>query len=271
MDSTETTTPRGMGPRTKNMLVIMGIIGSIIIGALLIYGILVTPSRQPYRNALTQFENVMKANARLTAAGTSLNAANASGEDFEKAIQAAQLTIKSLRTENEALAKEGVLQDGEGKAKYEAYNKKLQEYMTYNENILTSMLKVRPVLVECNKDMTDTTVSAESIAALRDCGRHLGELKKVADADYRQLAGAFEQDYNNLADVLEEYAALLDPRGADKPQADVLAVRRDEAMEQLSFTTEQFKKDLQVSRKQILATDSEKKLSDFLKAKSRIF
>lgn len=271
MNSTEPTVPRGMTPRTKNILVIAGVAGAIIIGMLLIYGVLVTPSRQPYRDALAQFENVGRANSRLTATGGSLNASKATGEDFKKGIEASQAALKSLKAENEALGKKVVLKEGEGKVLFDAYDKKLQEYMMYNENILSSMLKVRPVLFECNNDMTDITVSAESIAALRGCAHNLGSLNDVADADYRTLVTSFQQQYDELANVLEQMAALPDPEGTNKTQNSTLAGQRDELIEQLSATSTQFSKDLQKSRNQILTTTTEKKLSDYLKAKSRIF
>ena len=83
MNPEDTTTPKSFSPRTKSVLVSISIIGTIIIGALLIYGILITPSKQPYRDALAQYENVSRANAMLTQAGTSLNASGATDQEFE--------------------------------------------------------------------------------------------------------------------------------------------------------------------------------------------
>jgi len=271
VNSTETTTPSGMNPRTKNMLVIMGILSAIIIGALLIYGILVTPTRQPYRDALAQYENVGRANATLTAAGASLNASKASGEEFEKNIQTAQKALVSLEKENEALAKKDVLKEGEGKAKYDAYNAKLQEYITYNENILASMLIVRPVLFECNKGMTDITDGPESIVAIRSCSAELAKLEGITDADYKVLVISFQDDYDNLADILEQMAAEKAANGENSAQYKAFASQRDEALEQLSTTSSEFSKSVQQHRNQILTTDTEKVLGDYLKDNSRIF
>ncbi|MGV9002073.1 MAG: hypothetical protein ACOH18_03935 [Candidatus Saccharimonadaceae bacterium] len=271
MNSTETTTRKDMNPRAKYILVILGSIGAVIIGALLVYGILVTPARQPYRDALTQYQNVGRANAMLTASGASLNAGKATGEEFEKNIKNAQAALKSLRIENEALAKQTVLKEGEGKARYDAYNAKLQTYMTYNENILTSMLKVRPVLFDCNQDMTDITESIASITSIRTCSNNLAKLDGIADSDYKQLVATFQGDYNNLADILEQIVALTDPQGTDKAQYDALVTQRTDALTQLSDTSTAFSKNVQQHRNDILTTDTEKKLNDYLKDKSRIF
>jgi len=249
----------------------MGIIAAIIIGALLIYGILVTPARQPYRDALAQYDNVGRANAVLTAAGSSLNASKATAEEFEKNVKTAQDALKSLKAENEALAKEAVLKDGEGKAKYDAYNDKLQVYMTYNDNLLATMLKVRPVLLACNQDMQGVTESAASIDAIRSCATNLGNLQDISDSDYKVLVASFHSDYNRLADVMQQIADLKDPKGADKAQYDVLIAQRNEATTQLSSDSGEFSKSVQQHRTVILTTDTEKALGDYLKAKSRVF
>lgn len=271
MNSTEPTFEKGMDSRAKKMLIILGLIGAIIIGALLVYGVLVSPARQPYRDALTQYQNVVRANATLTAAGGSLNASDATGEDFEKSIKVAQAALKSLKTENEALAKQTALKAGEGKEKYDDYNAKLQTYMVYNENVLASMLKVRPVLFECSQDMTDITQGAESIASVRACSNNLSKLDGIADSDYKLLVTSFQSDYTALADILDQIIALKDPSGADKAQNSVLEGQRTEALTQLSNTSTAFSKNVQERRNQILITDTEKKLKDYLENESRIF
>jgi len=268
--STETS-PSGLSPRVKNILVIVGALGAILVGALLIYGILVTPSRQPYRDALAQYQNVGRANAQFTAAGASLNASTASDDQFEKSIHTAQEALTSLRTENKALGKQSVLQDGEGAARYQAYDQKLQEYMTYNDELLASMQKVRPVLMRCNQDMAELTDDTKSIAALRSCAGQFTALEEVPNSDYQELVTSFGREYHDLADVFSAMAALPDPKGADAAQFRVLAAQRDEAAAQLSTISDSFRKNLQAHRRAILTTDTEKRLSDYLKSHSRVF
>lgn len=271
MNSTETTPSSGLGSRTKSMLVIMGIIGAVIIGVLLVYGILVTPQRQPYRDALAQYENVERANAALTVAGANLNANKATDEAFEENIETAQAAVTSLNTEIEALGKEEVLTNGEGKDRYDAFVEKMQTYMTYNETILASMLKVRPVLYDCNQKMANISESAASVTAIRDCAAQLDQLENISDSDYAQLVNLFKQQYRELALVIEQMATLKDSEGTDTAQYKTLEGQRTQIINDVSTTSSDFARSVQQHRQQILPTDASKGLEDYLKNNARIF
>jgi hypothetical protein len=253
------------------MLIIIGIVGAIIIGALLVYGILVAPARQPYRDAYDQYKSVGRANALLTATGSSLNANAASDADFEKSIQTAQAALTSLRTENEALGKEAVLTTGEGKTLYDAFNAKLQPYMTYNDELLTSMLKVRPALYRCNQDMTNISADAASVQAIRSCVSRLQSIGDIPNDDYQTLVSALVNDYTKLATTIEEMAALPDPKGADASRNTTLGSDRDQILDNLSSDSATFTKNLQAHRGAVLTTNVADTLSQYLQAKSRIF
>jgi hypothetical protein len=271
VNPTEPKYSTGLSDRTKNMLVIVGTLGAIIIGALLIYGILVTPAREPYREALAQYQNVARTNGALTAAGANLNANTASDEQFTKNIEMAQKALASVKTENNALGKESVLTNGEGKAYYDAFNKKLQTYLAYNDNVLTSMLKVRPVLYKCNQQMEGLTESEESVAALRVCAQQFGDVKDVPDRDYQALAASFDQGYVRLASILEDIVALKEPKGADKGQYDALVGQRTEAIETLSTISGDFSGDVRDHRNAVSVTNVSDTLENYLEAKSRVF
>lgn len=261
----------GLSDRTKNILVVIGGLGAIIIGALLIYGILVTPARQPYRDALGQYQNVARANGTLTAAGANLNANTATDEEFEKNIKTAQTALASIKTENEALGKQSVFASGEGRDVYDAFSKKLESYMTYNDQVLVSMLKVRPVLYECNQKMAGLTESPESITALRDCAQKFGAVKAVPDGDYGLLASSFKEGYVRLASILEQIVALKDPKGIDKVHYDRLVGQRTEAISSLSDISSDFTDNVKEHRNAVAVTDTSDKLEEYLEAKSRIF
>lgn len=260
-----------MNSKTKNLLVIVGGAGAIIIGALLIYGILVTPARQPYREALTQYENVNRANDQLNAAGAGLNAGAATDEAFNKSIATAQAAVKSLQIENEALAKQEVLKDGEGKAAYDVFNKKLQAYIVYNDNVLVSMQKVRPVLFECNQNGSAIDENEASVVAIRDCAEKLGQQTDVPDADYKNLASTFKDQYLALANILAQIVALPDPKGADAAQYQALVDQLSQATDELSATSTAFTKSVQQHRNEVLPVNASKQLEGYLTGKSRIF
>ncbi len=246
----------GISNKTKKTIAIVAVVLIVVVAVLLVYAAVVYPSKQPYRNALAQYDNVGRANATLTAAGSSLNASNATDQEFEKNVKNAQNALTALRKENEALGKEAVLKDGEGKRLYDAFNEKLQPYMDYNETVLTSMLKVRPVLHNCNQDMANLTEDQASIDAVRSCATQLRALENVGDPDYKQLVQSFSTTYDDLAAALERKAP---------------AAERTQILGDLSAESTTFTKNTQQHRRALLATDSSQNLKDFLSQKANVF
>ncbi len=250
--------------KTKKTLVIIAAAGLAIIGALLVYGIMVTPARQPYRDALTQYENTNNALARTS---VSVNSSTASDEEFAKNIEAVQATLVSLEKENEALAKEEVLQDGEGKALYGVYNEDINAYVAYNRDVLASMAKVRPVLYKCTAESAET-VTAEDAKEMQDCADAMNAAKDVPDADYKAYAEAVAANYAARAALFTQMAAATDR------QSDAygdLVTQYSQTIEEFSESSTEFSKNVQQTRKQILKTSSAHDLKEYLEAKSRIF
>lgn len=250
---------------TKKTLVIVIAVGLITIAALLVYGILVTPARQPYRDALTQYTHVNTALSRTNAA---INASTASDEEFTKSIAALEAAFESLKTENKALAAEPVLTEGEGKPLYEAYDKDLQAYITYNTNVIESMRKVRPVFRACSADMNNVTADAGGAKVMRDCATSMQKVTNVPDGDYKKLAQDFQAAYARLAILFERMMSLVDTNSAAYK---ALSEQRTEAVEQFSEASAAFSKSVQQHRKEILSTNSANTLKTYLEDSSRIF
>lgn len=260
-----------MNTSTKKTLAGISIVGLIIATALLIYAILITPTKQPYRDALAQYKNVASANALLTATGSNLNATSATDEDFEKSIKNAQAALEAVKKENASLAKAAVLTTGEGKTLYVAFNDKLQPYLAYNAAVLTSMQKVRPVLHACNEDMGNITTDAKSIASIRTCATNLGALSDIEDEDYATLVVALKTDYESLANVLEKMAAVTDPDGAGAAEYKELEGQRDQILQDLKTSSLTFTSSVKEHRIAVLTSDAADKLQQYLEAKSNIF
>lgn len=199
--------------KLKKIIPIVVIVVAVIIAVVAIYAILVGPSKEPYRQASTQYRNVYSANIALTNAGNSINATAASDQEFSENIKRVEQRIESLKIENEALAKQAVLQEGEGKALYDAFNTKLAQYIAYNNNILSSIEAVRPVLFDCTR--TSVTLSDTGVAKFRSCAARMGALSDIADSDYRSLAKAYAEIFTDAADTIQKIIVLQDPNGLD--------------------------------------------------------
>jgi hypothetical protein len=253
---------------SRKTLVIVAALAIVVIGALLIYGIIVTPARQPYRDALTQYQNV---NLTLARTNVSINASTASDEEFDQNISAVRTAFVSLNTENEALAQQSVLGDGEGKSLYDAYDAKLRAYTAYNVDLIASIEKIRPVFFTCSKAMGSVSENADGARVMRTCATDMKAASDVPDVDYSELATNFYTNYDALATIFDQMGALADPSGTDKARNSELSKERDQVIDRFSTASDTFSANVQEHRNQVLTTDSAKKLQDYLTAKSRIF
>lgn len=250
---------------SKKTLVVIIAAALAVICVLLVYGILVTPARQPYRDAQAQFQNVDNALGRTN---ISLNASEASDEEFAKNVAAVRAAFTSLEKEQEALGKQKVLTEGEGRALYDAYSEDLTKFIDYNISALDSMEKIQPVLRKCSAEMQAVKVGTEGAAVVRSCAVEMQAISSAPDEDYAQLAGTFARKYDELATILSQMAAISDTSSAEYA---ALSTQREAVLEDFSTASSTFTKNVQQHRTAVLATDSAKALHDYLEAKSRVF
>lgn len=256
---------------TKKTLTSIGIVGAVIIAALLIYAILVTPAKQPYRDALAQYKNVYNSNVQLTALGSSLGASTATDEQFTKNINAAKEGIRVLGVENQALGKEAVLQSGEGKMLYDSFNAKLADYLKYNSTVLDSVQQVRPVLFACSKNMSSVTPDSSGVEAMRSCATKFEGLSTVGDADYKAYVQIAQTRYAALADNLQATAELADPKGADASRAQELSSELEAIIADMNADGSALAKGLAKSKQAVDITATAMALDEYLQKKSNIF
>ncbi len=227
----------------------------LIAGAVMIYGVIMYPTKQPYRDAKAAYQTVYNDNVAFTQSGMAINASTATEAAFKTSLATTRTALETLKTDTKKLGEQGVLKDGEGKAKYEAFSKSLEGYATYNTAILTSIEVLRPALLECTNAMASTSGSERAVAALRDCSSKLQSLaaeNKVPSADYRAMAVSFAGIYNNLADATSDSV-------------------REDLVSELSLASNTFAKDLSASRAAVDITPSAKALDDYLGSKTRLF
>ena len=270
MSSTVSLRSNLLNSRTKQVLFVVGVIAAVLAVAFMIYAILVTPSRQPYRDALAQYKNVYNANIVVITRGTSLNASGATDEQFTKATEAVKTALTSLEKENEALGKESVLVSGEGKSQYDSFTKKLAAYIAFNNDMVRSMQTVRPVIFACSGSMSNITEDASGASAARTCATNLDALETVPNDDYQQLVDTSQGLYNELADTIQAKAALADPDGADSVRASSLDDEQSQIIEALNTASTTFSTNLQKHKQAVDITDAAMALDKYLSKKSSI-
>lgn len=270
MSSTDNPHARLFNSRTKQILFIVGAVLVVLAVAFMIYAILVTPSKQPYRDALAQYKNVYNANVALMTRGTSLNASSATDAQFTESTEAVKDTLTALKTENDTLGKEAVLTSGEGKQQYDAFTKKLTAYIAYNTDMITAMQKVRPVIFECSNSMASITESAAGVAAMQACATELETLETVPNEDYQQLVETSQKLYADFATNLQAKADLADPDGTDSARATTLDDEQSEILDALNEASTTFSTNLQKHKQAVDITDAAMALDQYLSKKSNI-
>lgn len=261
---------RLLNSRPKQILFFAGLGLAVLLIAFMIYAILVTPARQPYRDALTQYKNVYNANIAVITSGSSLNASSATDTQFTQSTELVKKALTALQTENDALGKEEVLASGEGKEKYESFTKKINEYVSYNNDMISSMQKVRPVIYACSSDMTNITEDAAGVEAMRTCATNLEKLEGLPNSDYQTLVINSQKLYAEFAVNLEQRAALADPDGADKIRYDSLSDEQTQILEALNTVSTTFSSNLQKNKQAVDITDSAIALDSYLSKKASI-
>lgn len=243
----------------------------IVLGAALaIYAILVTPSKQPYRDAQAQYKNVYNANVALIARGASLNANSNNEQQTADGTKAMKNILAAIKKENEVLGEKDVLKSGEGKQLYDTFSTKLASYIAFNDDMLTSRQVVRPVIAECSAKMANVTEDEASVRAMRACSDAVSAVKDVPNLDYRALVEQTQELYLAFADNLQKRAELADPKGVDKAQYDVYSNEQTAILKSLDEASATFATNLNAHKAEVDITESAKALDEYLAQKSRI-
>lgn len=273
MNSDETVKRPGLSPRAKQILIGIAGAGALLLGALLIYSVLVTPERQPYRDALSQYKQVYSANIAFMNAATALNGTTGTEEQSKSATEATEKAIEALETSSEALGKQAVLTDGEGNKLYDAFNTKLSEYISYNRSVLESRQKVRPVLTsdDCSTALASTSDYASKVQPMKSCTSKMKALDDVSDADYKALVDSYNKEFIKLTAVYEQIAALADPAGADKARQNELVEQHEAILNDITKANTAFASNLQKSKAAVDITATAQELDTYLTDKSSVF
>jgi hypothetical protein len=252
--STDPAHQGGFNPRTKRTILVVLSIGLGLVGAFFIYAMLIYPTKQPYRDAHAQYLNVKNANIALTESGANINGAGATDQQFTQNIATVKKALQALVNENTALAKEAVLQSGEGKETYKAFDKKLQGYVAYNESVIASIEALRPALRLCPDGTTSEEGMAIATNEARACAEALRTLT-LPDRDYSAMAASYSDIYRQLAETIDAGHAN---------EADAL-------VSELSSVITAFRKNLQAHQAEVDITPQAITLDEYLSKKSRLF
>ena len=255
----------------KKLIMILGIVGGVVLLAIVaavLYFLLMMVSAKDYQEAAKQFNVVSSANTKLTSSVTSV-ASDADGTDdeFNASIKEAKASVSSLKDENKKLGELKAIRVGDAAPLYKTFDGKLTTYLSYADELITSVDKARPALLSCNEKATGEP--AARIAVVKKCATDLEAVKDVPNAEFKTFLTASAEARAKFAKTYESISLLTSPFGAQfdeykKLQTELYASQSELTAAQKTLTESLNKRDAEVSVK-----DSANALSKLLTEKQR--
>ena len=183
----------------KKLILIASIVGGAVLLAVIgifVFIALTSVSKQDYANAAEQYNEVNSANSALVRSASSLsNSTSDSDAEFNKALKTAEEAVTTLKTENEEFGKLKAVSVGEGKDLYKTFDDKLEAYIVYGNDLISSVKTLRPALVTCD-EVSEAATDAR-VQALKDCADALGKVNDIPNAEFKKFIGAMKDGYSS--------------------------------------------------------------------------
>ncbi len=255
----------------KKPLIIIAIIAGVllILGALfVVYALLFYVSKDDYIKASAQYESLVTEANTLSAKLSSIQYSVDSGTDtvFKNDLEAAKEAIANVRGENQKLSELKALKVGEGKEKYQAFDAKLQTFLAFIDDSLTSFGDMRGAAVTCS----NTTYSNSGAqAAIDKCVSALKEVSDTPNADVKEYVNKSQTEYEKLSSVISQAATITDPYGTQYSQYTSLRDQMYDIQDALADIPSDFVSNYEKHLKEVDITDAREDLVNFLQSKSK--
>lgn len=272
--STGGASPEGPQADKKKKLILIGAIvaGVIVLGAIgfFIFSLLTSVSREEYRDAARQFNQVSSASASLTSDARMLgySSGNTPEEDFQEDVAEAEASITTLKAENDELSKMKAVRVGEGGKLYSAFNDKLEAYTAYATELVTSVKNLRPALATCNS-VNDAEEAPARVEALKGCSSALAGVTDVPNAQMKTYVEALSKGYGDYANVYEQIAGLSDPFGDQYEQYKTLRDQMYDIQDTIGDAGDTFSEALKARDEELSVKESADALADYLTEQQR--
>lgn len=263
----------GGNGKGKKLALILGSIGGVILLALIgaiLYFTLGSVTKEDYRDAARQFNNVQIAGTAFYSDVSSLSYSLRDDDDtaFNDDLKAAQESIDKVRSENESLSKLKAVRVGEGAKLYKTFNDKLDQYLTNGGELIESVKQLRPAMLTCAKISSATDADAR-VTALKTCSTALGQVGELPNEQFKTYAAALKDNYAAYATTYEKIAALTNPYGAQYEQYKTLRDQMYDTQDKISAASKTFTSDLDKRDKEVSVEDSSKALANYLNEQQR--
>lgn len=267
--------PAPKNSKNKKIALIVGIVAGVVILAVLavtIFMALTAVSKDDYRAAAKQFNEVSRANSKLNTAASGLGGFAAGGGSaqakYEEALTNARESVDGLKTSNEELGKLKAVRVGEGADHYKAFDEKVDAYVQYATDLVASVEGIRPAMLACSEVPSAANNDAR-LVAIKACAADLGEVKDLPNADFTKFVSELKKGYDSYATIFEQMNALTSPSGAQRAQYMTLRTSLYEAQDGITAASKEFSAALNASDDKHSVKDTAKVLADFLNEQQR--
>ncbi len=258
----------------KKPLIIVAIIAGVllILGALFVaYALLFYVSKDDYIEASAQYESLTTEANTLGTKLSSIQYSVGSGTDtvFKNDLAAAKEAISKVREENQEFSELKAVKIGEGKEKYQVFDAKLQAFLTFIDDSLTSFSDMRGAAVICD-DTTYSSSDADALkTAINKCVAALKEVNDTPNADVKEYVTRLQAEYEKLSSVVTQAATITDPYGAQYSQYTSLRDQMYDIQDTLADIPSDFTSNYEKHLKEVDVTEAREDLVDFLQSKSK--
>lgn len=266
--------PEPKKSNTKKIILIASIAGGVIILgiiAAILFVVLTTVSKQDYRDAAVQFNDVSRASSSLTLSASTLGrSASGSTTDatFQESLKTSEEAIATVKTENEELSKLKAVRVGEGAELYKAFNDKLKAYLAYGDGLVASVENIRPAMVICD-EVGDASDATARVAALKACSSALGDVKELPNEDFKKFVDTMKTAYADYATTYEKISALTNPYGAQYEEYKTLRDSMYDTQDKISAASKEFSSALTASDDEFSVKETADALGKYLTEQQR--
>lgn len=261
--------PGGKGPKlSKKMLIIIAAVGGVVLLAAIaaaVYISMTSVSKEDYRAAALQYNEVSRASSDLTYSVSSLSYATDADEDaeFNEAMTEVEEALTTLRAEDDELSKLKAVRFGEGADYYKEFETKLDAYTAYADELIASVKNLRPALKIC-ASISDADDNAGRVAALKECASALGSVESIPNEEFKNFVDGIKPLYEEYATIFEQLNGITDPYGDQYDQYRALRDQVYEVQDKISDVSSTFSDALDKRDEEMSVKEVANKLGDFL-------
>lgn len=256
------------------------IIGLVVGGALLVVGsviavvlvMLLSVSRSDYSKAYSQLNEVASANSKLSSQVSGLQYGMKYDTDtkFSNDLEEAQAIIEETRTKNKELSELKAVRVGEGKKKYQAFDKKLNEYMSFSSTALKSFGDVRKAAKPCDESSNQAASDTASLKSLlNECVEALDKISDTPDLDVKKYVGTLKTEMEKLSSLIDKLSAITNPYGDQYDQYKVLRDQVYDVQDAVRDSATDFSSNFEKHAKEVNPKNAADDLEKFLYEKIR--